>query len=473
VNLSRTPTAVRRDAPRLGEHDEELRRLLAAGPARPRPAMPAPARRERPLEGIRVVDLSVIFAVPYMGALLADLGAEVIKVEAPARLDQTRTDWGGYFDNAPGPAPWNRSGTFQEVNRGKRSLTLDLGTDAGRDVLRRLVAESDVMIDNFTPRVLPKWGLTYDSLRREHPRLVMLSNTGYGSTGPWATFKAQGTTLEATMGLMAVTGYPDGPPARAGQSVPDFLACWTGLLAVLAALVERERSGVGQWIDLGMYQLGPAVVPEALLHAQAHRADPARGGGRDPDAPASGVFSTRDGGWLAVSVADDERLARLRHLLVDGDGPRLEPALAAWAATRDAVPAAAELQALEIAAAPVNDAAALASDLQLRTRGFYEEVAVDGVPEPVPLIGRPYTWTSTASEVGIARGAPAFGEANAYVLERVLGLPERRIASLYADGVVVDAPVCPPPARAMDFDALVAKGILTRVEARVSEEAVA
>ena len=136
VHLSRTPTSVRRRAPGRGEHDAELRRELAAAHRPPPRAPAAPAAPVRPLAGLRVLDLSVIFAVPYMGALLADLGAEVIKVEAPARLDQTRTDWGGYFDNEPGDEPWNRSGTFQVVNRGKRSLSLDLGTDAGRDVLR-------------------------------------------------------------------------------------------------------------------------------------------------------------------------------------------------------------------------------------------------------------------------------------------------------------------------------------------------
>ena len=183
----------------------------------------------KPLAGIRVLDLSVIFAAPYMAALLSDLGAEVIKIESPRRIDQTRTDWGGYFDNRPGSEPWNRSGTFQAVNRGKRSFAVDLATDAGRELFAELVACSDVVLENLSRGAADKLGVTYEQYRAANPGLVMLSNTGYGATGPWSQFKAQGTTLEATMGLMAVTGYEDGPPARAGQSVPDFIACWAGL----------------------------------------------------------------------------------------------------------------------------------------------------------------------------------------------------------------------------------------------------
>ena len=139
---------------------------------------------------------------------------------------------------------------------------------AGREILLGLVTRSDVLLENFTPRVMRGWGMAYDDLAARNPRLIMLSNTGFGSTGPWSSFRAQGTTLEATMGLSRYAGYADGPPSKVGQSYPDFLACWSGLLAVLAALVDRERTGRGQWIDLGMYQLGAVVIPEALVGLQ-------------------------------------------------------------------------------------------------------------------------------------------------------------------------------------------------------------
>ncbi len=352
------------------------------------------------------------------------------------------------------------------VNRGKRSLSLDLGTEPGRTVLRKLIGTADVLLDNFTPRVLRKWDMTYESLRAQHPKLIMLSNTGYGSTGPWSEFKAQGTTLEATMGLMAVTGYRGGPPARAGQSVPDFYACWAGLMAVLAALVERRRSGLGQWIDLGMYQLGPALIPEALLHRQAHGSDPARAGAREWGAAVSAVARCRDGRWLAVSVTDGAEQARLRRV-VDSeaeDAAALEDDVRVWAAARDADAAAATLQDVGVPAAAVRDAAGLLADPHLRARGFYEHVPVDELPQPAPLIGRPFRWSPGETAPRIRAGAPRFGEANAYVLEQVLGLTSSEIATLYREGVVTDAPDTPPPARAMDFAALLASGVLTRID---------
>ncbi len=450
--LSRTPTAVRRRAPVRPSAVATVLHEAAPRPGGP----PDPQRRDhtetgaagveapvKPLAGVRVLDLSVIFAVPYMGALLADLGAEVIKIEAPRRIDQTRTDWGGYFDNDPGQEPWNRSATFQVVNRGKRSVALDLATPAGRELLLGLVACSDVVLDNFSPAVPPKLGLTYAQLSAVNPGLVMLSNTGYGSTGPWAAFKAQGTTLEATMGLMAVTGYEDGPPSRAGQSVPDFIACWAGLTALLAALVHRERTGEGQWIDLGMYQLGPAVIPEALIAAQAGEPAPPRGPAADLDALDSALVATRDG-WLAVAVADEVRRAALHRLLG-------RESLAQWAAARDGWPAARELQATGIAAAPVLDAETLLADPQLIARGFFEAVDISQLGARRPLIGRPYIWQARRTKVGIASGAPSYGADNDTVLGELLGLDSARIARLRAEGVVVDRPLDPPPAAPMDL----------------------
>ena len=457
AQLSRTPTAVRRRAPALGAQNAEvtddgatrLPRDLHPDPLKPDRSAPT----EKPLQGIRVLDLSVIFAVPYLGALLADLGAEVIKVESPHRLDQARTDWGGYFDNDPGSEPWNRSGTFQVVNRGKRSFVVDLAVPAGRDLFLALAERSDVVLDNFSPRVLPKLGLTFDRLAQGNPGLVMLSNTGYGSTGPWASFKAQGTSLEATMGLMGVTGHVGGPPTRAGQSVPDFIACWAGLVALLAALVYRQRTGEGQRIDVGMYQLGPTVIPEALISVQADLAPPPRGAASDPDAEISLLVRARDG-WLAVAVADRTRLRSLQRL-VHGDKhdpiEKLEARLREWAAGQTAMSAAHRLQALRIAVGPVLDAAGLAEDPQLAARGFFEEVVIEQLGESRPLIGRPFRWQSASTRVGIDSGAPSLGADNDYVLRDILGLSEDEICSLRSANVVTETVAEPGPAVAMEL----------------------
>ena len=340
ASMSATPQRVRGRAPALGGDAPEWE---------PRARRP---RREAPLAGVRVVDLSTVFAVPYLAALMADLGAEVIKVEAPHRLDQTRALFGHPFvDNTPTGDWWDRSGAFQVVNRGKRSLTLDLAQPEGREVLHELLAQADVLVDNFTPRVLRGWGMTADVLHARYPDLITLSNTGYGSTGPWAAFRAQGTSLEATMGISHLTGYPDGRPAKVGQSYPDFVACWSGLVALLAALVHRERTGEGQHIDLGMYQLGVVVMPEAVLHLQAHGEELSRRGNEDLGAFAGGLVpAAGEDRWLAVSFPSAEAFTRMFGPPAPGEEPMAR--VAAWARGRDAADAAAALQAAGVPAGP-------------------------------------------------------------------------------------------------------------------------
>jgi len=463
--LSATPMRVRARAPRPGEHTDAVRAGWGERGAAPVAAHAPRPPGAGPLHGVRVLDLSTVFAVPYMGALLADLGAEVVKIEAVRRLDQTRTAYGPFADNAPGERWWDRASTFQVVNRGKRSLTLDLKTEDGRDLLRRLVRESDVLLENFTPRVMLGWGMGFAQLRELNPRLVMLSNTGYGGTGPWSAFRAQGTSLEATMGITHVTGYPGGRPSKAGQSYPDFLACWTGLLALMAALLHRDRTGEGQHIDLGMYQLGAVVMPEALLAVQATGREPARAGNDDPDAVLSGLYAAAgEDRWLAVAVADAAGLEALASL-VPGAAQDPHGALAAWSAARDVWAAAAELQAAGIAAGPVLDARDLVCDAHLCHRRFYEDVDHGDGLGVRPLIGRPFRWHDAATAVGVRGPAPRFGEGNGELGRALLGLDDRRIAELHERAVMAAAPLDVRTPRAVDLEAALAAGALRRVDA--------
>ncbi|HEY1776931.1 MAG TPA: CoA transferase [Solirubrobacteraceae bacterium] len=459
ADLSRTPFSITRRAPRLGE--------LSAGahPARASSAgSPPAAANAAPLSGLRVLDLSYVFAAPYVGGLLADLGAEVIKVEAPHRLDQSRTTYSPFLDNDPADAFWDRAGAFHVVNRGKRSLSLDLSTETGRRILLELVDDADVLLENFTPRVMRGWGMTYDELARRNARLVMLSNTGFGSTGPWAPFRAQGTTLEATMGLSRYAGHEDGPPSKVGQSYPDFLACWTGLLAVLAALVERERSGLGQWIDLGMYQLGAIVMPEVLLEAQLGGEEPARGPA-EPDARFASVAPALGADrWLAVTAFSEEQLRALRAVVGAESKDALIDTLATWSHSRDPWEAAAVLQDAGIPAGPVLDARDMLEDPQLRARGFYETARFpDGSLRP--LIGRPYRWSSEAAAVRSRGCGPRFGEAADWVLHDLLALDDEQVAAARASGAVADSPVGGATAAALDLGAMLRAGMLARVDA--------
>jgi len=191
-----------------------------------------------PLEGIRVIDSSYVFAGPYATGLLGDLGAEVIKIEGPARPDFTR---GGAFsgllpDNDGKDDPWNRTSTYNLVNRGKKSLVVDLSRKEGREILVDLIKVSDVIVENFTPRVMRGWGLDYPNMKDINPGIVMVSNTGYGRGGPYSPYPAQATTQEATHGHAAVTGYAGGEPSKAGQSFVDFLAA--------LAIASAPRTGL-------------------------------------------------------------------------------------------------------------------------------------------------------------------------------------------------------------------------------------
>ncbi|MFD5007350.1 CaiB/BaiF CoA transferase family protein [Streptomyces mutabilis] len=426
-----------------------------------------------PLAGLRVVDLSAVFAAPYMCGILSDFGAEVIKVEPPSKLDQTRGGgFGRFLHNDPGPDGWNWSGTFHSLNRGKRSLVLDLKQEAGRSVLRRLIDTADILVENFTPRVMRGWSMTYAELATSNPGLIMLSNTGYGASGPWSGFKAQGTSLESTMGLTAYSGYPGDKPRKVGQSYPDFLATWTGLYAMFAALEERHHSGQGQWIDLGMYQLGSVVIPEALIAAQAGSEQPTYAGNAEDDTLLSDVYACRgEDAWVAVAVEDDtarRQVARLvrDHLSDDDPDPeQLGRALTAWATTRTPDEAAEALQEHGVAAAPVAAVRDLLLDPQLRHREFFDWVDIRGEIQPVP--GTPYVWSGSSSVTSRAR-APKFGEDNDAVLSS-LGMAPAEIETLRRDAVVVDEPLGVRPPGPLDLDALVRAGVYREIAPDVED----
>jgi crotonobetainyl-CoA:carnitine CoA-transferase CaiB-like acyl-CoA transferase len=276
------------------------------------------------------------------------------------------------------------------------------------------------------------------------------------------------------MGLTSVTGYPGGGPAKVGQSYPDFLACWTGLLAILAAVISRDATGTGQWIDLGMYQLGVTVMPEAVIGWQAYGLEPARLGDRDSDAVLSGLFTTAERGRLvAVSVASLDQLSPLDGPIpgladavagLGGDNGKATTAgrgmLASWIAARGVADVCGLLQSLGVAAGPVMDARDLLRDPHVIARGFYEWVDFGDPIGCRPLIGRPFTWNSPGSKVAIAGRAPRFGEHNEYVLTKLAGLDHAEYEQLRAARVVTDAPVDPPTARPLPIEAMAWRGNL-------------
>ena len=444
---------------------------------------------KRPLEGIRVIDSSYVFAGPYATGLLGDLGAEVIKIEGPTRPDFTR---GGAFsgllpDNEPKSDPWNRMSAYNLVNRGKKSVIVDLTRKEGREVLIDLIKVSDVIVENFTPRVMRGWGLDYPNMKKINPGIIMVSNTGYGRGGPYSEYPAQATTQEATHGLAAVTGYAGGEPSKAGQSYVDFLAAWTIATAALLGLRYRRRFGRGLWADIGMYQLGCYNVSEYVLDSIANGVPGERIGNRHRQFAPQGCYRCAGtDAWCALSVRDDEEWGALCRVIgqaaLAGD-PRFSTAVARranhdaidviitqWTTTVTKIEAMERLQAAGVAAGAVLDGRDLHFDPHLKARGLVEMVPYPeerGMGPRRPLIGRP--WKFSANPLSITGPAPAYGQHNGEVLREILGYDESRCAALASAGIIVDTPVKPREVPNMSMDKRVEIGRLAYWDADYKE----
>ena len=339
------------------------------------------------LAGLRVLDFTQAWAGPTATRLLGDFGADVIKVES-----ETRPDLGRLVGPYPGgELDLDASGYFVEWNRNKRSIRLNLREEADVALARRLAASCDALVENFAPGVMARLGLDYDTLSVENPRLVMLSLSGFGATGPLRRAPAFGQQIEAISGLMSVTGYPDGPPLKPGVSYPDPLSGIAGAAAILAAIRARRKSGVGRWLDLSMLEITTAQLSEPLVSAQlTGRAPSAVGNAGAGHAPHGIYRCLGEDRWIAIECRDElewERLvealgapAQLADGRFDSAAGRLEHqrdldlALAAVLADQGAERLAAELQERGVPAARVATLADTFHDEHLRERGFWMSV---------------------------------------------------------------------------------------------------
>ena len=458
------------------------------GRLQPSPAEGEGASRALPLQGIRVVDSSYVFALPYTGGLMSDMGAEVIKIEGPARSDITRTGglYGTFPENEPRPdnGPdndsggqwWDRSSTYNLINRGKKSLTLDLTTDRGKELFRELVCVSDVVLENYTPRVMRGFGLDYAELRKVRPDIIMASNTGYGhGDGPYSSYPAQATTQEGTHGLCWVTGYVGRPPSKAGASYVDFISTWSAVFAIGAALRHRNLTGEGQWIDMSMYQGGATGISEYLMDYTVNGRLGERIGNRHPHRAPQGVYPAQGNDcWVAISVADDAQWSALCRLMDQpelagdhrfltvtarqGHHDELDAIIAGWTRLHDRYRLMEMLQTEGVAASPVFDGRDIHLDPHFRARGFLEKVQF---PEERQigtrhLMGAPYKFSATP--LGIHGPAPAFGQHNRWALGELLGVGDSEIESLEQAGAIANAPQSGEPSPTMPLDELVSRG---------------
>jgi len=398
-----------------------------------------------PLHGFRGVVLTQAWAGTYATQLLGLLGADVIQVEVRGRLDS----WRGTYKNpipkhlAQRPSAkhaWNVSPLYNSVNLNKRCVTLDLATAEGVAVFKRLIAHADFVAENFSPRVMGNLGIGYDTLSAIKPDLVMASLSAYGATGPWAPVPGIGGTIEPSSGMSALLGYPGEHPQNSGQMYPDPVAGLCGFAALALALLHRDRTGDGQYIDLSMQEANFVFIGDAWLEYAL--TDRVRGplGNRHPLFAPHGIFPARgDDQWLAVAVESDAQWRALCDVLgIDAtthptqaarkaDEAVLEAALAQRTARCDKLELAATLCARGIASAAVLDAREIATDSALRARGHL-------VPVEHPQAGT--MWQSglparlSRTPGGVTRPAPLQGQHSSEVFKELLGMTDAQYQAL-------------------------------------------
>jgi crotonobetainyl-CoA:carnitine CoA-transferase CaiB-like acyl-CoA transferase len=395
-----------------------------------------------PLKGLRIFDLTRVLAGPTCVQMLADLGADVVKIERPGVGDDTR----GF---APPVMPGTQeSAYFVGVNRNKQSVTLDIGQPEGQDIALKLIAGCDILVENFKVGALAKYGLGYEQLHARFPRLIYCSITGFGQTGPYAPRPGYDSLIQAMGGVMSLTGEPDGLPQKVGVPVADLFAGLYGCIGILAALRHRDLTGQGQQIDISMLDTHVAWLANQGMNYLATGENPARLGNQHPNIAPYQVFPTKDG-HIVLSVANDPTFKRfceafnLTHMLED---PRFVTN-AARVGNRQLVtdtltPVMMQhptnwwierLEALKIGCGPINKLSQVFEDPQVVARDMVLEME-HGSGETVKVIANPVKLSETPADYRLA--PPLLGQHTDAVLSERLGLDARALADLREKKVI-------------------------------------
>ena len=453
--FSRTPASVRAPAPTLNQHNGfTFTRSTDKFEARERtPMRNSPTSHESlPLSGVRVLEMTANWAGPLAARHLADLGAEVIKIEAP---DRPATRGGRYPGGDPFKHHYNRAAYFNKLNRNKRAITLNLYDADARDIFLRLVAESDVVLENNSPRVMRNFGLEYPVLSEANTDIIMVSISGFGQTGPDRDYVAYGANVEASCGLAAVTGYADDDrPYRSTLFYADPVTGAHAAIAILAALHHRAKSGQGQYIDMSLHENGITFFPEAVIeYTMTGNLSPRRGNRHTQYAPQGCYPSVGDDAWVVLCVRSEAewrvltRVIRRPDLAADprlasADGRRarhddLDAAISEWTSNYDHNEAARILQQAGVPAGAALANWELVSNPHFHERQFY--VPIEHPDMGVfPYPGMPWKLSETP---GLVRSAsPLFGEHNGLVYRGLLGMTDDELAPLYARRAIADEP---------------------------------
>ena len=400
-----------------------------------------------PLVGFRVLDLSRILAGPWASQMLADLGAEVIKIERPLAGDDTRS-WGPpYMPDGEGQVT-TEAAYFHSANRGKYSVCIDMSSTAGQELIRNLVTKSDILIENFKVGGLKKYGLDYDNLKAINPKLIYCSITGFGQTGPYAERAGYDFMIQAMGGLMSVTGEPGGQPMKVGVALADVLTGLYAANAIQAALIHQLRSGEGQYIDLALLDVQVASLANQAMNYLVSGVNPTRLGNAHPNIVPYQAFQTRDG-YLILAVGNDAQFKRFCDLAGRADlasddrylknservknRQSLVPQLIDIMLTQDSDYWLEQLNAQGIPCGPINNIDQVFSDPQVQHRGMQLELD-HPVAGKVASVGNPIKLSETP--VSYEKAPPTLGQHTETVLSDLLELNSEQIKQLRTEGII-------------------------------------
>lgn len=412
------------------------------------------------LNGIRILDLTMVFSGPITSKILAGFGAEVIKIESASRADMfTRSNV--YPENDPGEDPWNRGSIFHALNVGKRGISLNLGKEQGRDVFRRLVTMSDVVLENFSPRVMEKWNLGYEDLKKIKTDIIMVSLSGLGHSGPLKDFLMFVPGMEGMSGLTNITGYPDQPPMLSGHAYGDWLLGATGAAALMTALYHRKKTGEGQYVDVAGREAVTAHIGETIADSSLNGRDQKRSGNRHTSAAPHGCYRCKgDDNWVTIAVEDDLQwkhfcdaigsptwttdLRFVNGLKRSQNQDVLDTFVETWTSQHDHYTVMDILQNAGVPAGAALTMKEIHLDPHLIDRGFFEIIDHGGsvgkrpIPQQLPA-------KFTNVETFVPKAAPRFGEDNIYVFKELLGMSEEEIKYLEDEEIIGGIPNLPPP----------------------------
>ena len=400
----------------------------------------AASERPLPLAGVRVLDIATMAAAPWAASYLAEFGADVIKVEMPVVGDHQRR-WG---------TPKNGEGLFwKSMSRNKRSITLNLGKPRGAEVFKRLVKDVDVVIENFRPGTLERWGIGYETLREVNPRLILLRVTGFGQTGPYSPRPGFGTLAESLTGFAHLNGHPGGPPTLPNMPLADGAAGITGAFAVMVALYYRDaRGGTGQMIDLSLCEPLLRLLEPTLLDYDQFGIERGRIGNRSDHVAPRNTYQCGDGRWISISASAQSIFERLMVTIGRPElreDPRfyvnsarvahvdeLDEIIGAWMRRHSRDEALALLEAGEVAAAPVYDVPDIFADPHFKARESFVTVHDPNLGD-MRLVNVVARLSETPGRV--EKTGPALGEHNAEVYS-ALGVSDDEMEALRRDGIV-------------------------------------